>query len=332
MSRLSNAQALLFTEIAAEEARADASPSTTLTGWFGTQQLGQAKAQVTDSVVANRGVVTHTVGDALLSSFSDPSAAMNAALDIQRKIAQGQGKSSGMVVRTRIGMAYGPVRVIAGKVSGDAVAAAGVLLEKSQPGEILLDGAMHEALKGAKDTTFEACGPFDGLKAFRVLVPGGVSASVATTVTRAQAGPSPTRTASSPVPKAPPPAAPTAASVAGAAHAPGSLVLRFRMVEQRFGPADAEVTLGRGKDNTIVVPSMHVSRKHARIAWEGMEGPFLFNLSNNGSCVQFEPSGRVQTCQGEKILLDGSGSIALAGQFGQAAADNEVVHFKVVRQ
>ena len=61
MARISNAQGLLFAEISTEEVKVDGPPVTTLKGWFGTQQVGQIKSLITNTVNENKGVVTHTV-------------------------------------------------------------------------------------------------------------------------------------------------------------------------------------------------------------------------------------------------------------------------------
>src|SRR3954468_16280083 len=129
MARMSNAQGLLFAEITTEEVRVQGPAVTTLKGWFGAQQVGQIKSLVTNTVNEQKGVVTHTVGDSILSSFADPNATLAAALGIQRRVAKAQNPSSGTIVKVRIGLSFGPVRVIAGKVSGDSVTAAGILLE-----------------------------------------------------------------------------------------------------------------------------------------------------------------------------------------------------------
>lgn len=311
---LSNAQGLLFAEISTEEIRVEGPPVTTLKGWFGTQQVGQIKSLITNTVNEHKGVVTHTVGDSILSSFADPLAALNAALGIQRRVAKAQNPATGMIVKVRIGLAYGPVRVFAGKVSGDSVTAAGILLEKAQANEILSDQALLDAVGTVKDTRFEACGLMEGVTAYRV-VSLAMPARAGTEAPAAAIAPAQA--------SAPPPAPRPAAGPAGGA----TLTLGFSGAERRYSAADGEVFMGRGKDVHITVPEIHVSRKHAKISWEsGL--PFLVNLSQNGTCVRTAGSGSEQTCM-TKVALEGSGEIALCGRFSQVASAGEIISFSL---
>jgi hypothetical protein len=76
----------------------------------------------------------------------------------------------------------------------------------------------------------------------------------------------------------------------------------------------------------IIVPEVHVSRKHAKIAWEDGVA-FLVNLSQNGTCVRSAGTGREETCM-TKMALGGSGEIALCSGFGQASA-GEIISFSL---
>ena len=310
MATISNAQGLLFAEISTDEIKLDGPPVTTLTGWFGAQQVGQIKSLITNTVNQNKGVVTHTVGDSILSSFADAQAALAAALDIQRRVAKAQNPSTGMLVKVRIGLAYGPVRVAAGKVSGDCVSAAGILLDKAQANEILADQSLVDAIGASKETRFEAGGLLDGITSYRVvsIAPGAVPAA-------------------QPVPN-PPPAAATVPSPRPSAGP--SLTLRYSGADRRFAPADGEIFMGRGMDVHVTIPEIHVSRKHAKIVWED-GGAVLVNLSQNGTCVRFASTGHEQTCM-TKLALEGSGEIALCSRFGQVVSPKEIISYSLAVQ
>ena len=310
MATISNAQGLLFAEISTEDVKLDGPPVTTLTGWFGAQQVGQIKSLITNTVNQNKGVVTHTVGDSILSSFADAQAALAAALDIQRRVAKAQNPSTGMLVKVRIGLAYGPVRVAAGKVSGDCVSAAGILLDKAQANEILADQSLVDAIGASKETRFEAGGLLDGIPSYRVVssAPGAVPA--------AQPVPNPLPAAAT-VPSPRPSAGP-------------SLTLRYSGADRRFAPADGEIFMGRGMDVHVTIPEIHVSRKHAKIVWED-GGAVLVNLSQNGTCVRFASTGHEQTCM-TKLALEGSGEIALCSRFGQVVSPKEIISYSLAVQ
>jgi adenylate cyclase len=322
MARLSNAQGLLFAEISTEEVSLQGAPVATLKGWFGAQQVGQIKSLVTNTVNEQKGVVTHTVGDSILSSFADANATLNAALGIQRRVEKAQNPSTGTIVKVRIGLSYGPVRVFAGKVSGDSVTAAGILLERAQANEILADQSMLDAVGSVKDTRFEAAGLIEGITAYRVvslLAPAPKSNPEASTVTAAPI----------PIPRPTPSDIDATGKIAPLTGGASAIVISFSGSDRRFGPADGEILIGRGKDVHVIVPEIHVSRKHARIIWEAGRIPYLENLSQNGTCVRFKATGKEHTCMA-RMVLQGAGEIALCGRFSQVASPGEIVGFSLV--
>lgn len=320
MARLSNAQGLLFVEIFQEEVAADGPAVTTLKGWFGDQQVGQAKAMISNAVGANRGVVTHTVGDATLSSFPDARHAVAAAVEIRNRLFQTRKDASTTIVRMRAGLAYGPVRVIAGKVSGDAVTAAALLMEKAGPDEALADQALVDAAGRVESIVFESRGAIDGIQAHCV-VGGDTAPATPPTV---------------PVPKlspAPPPPAPAPAAAAPApkpAPRPTKVVLlTLGGVERRFEPSIGEIAIGRGPENHINVSLRHVSRKHARIFWPGGGMPFIANMSPNGCCMR--PAGsNAETRFTDQVPLLESGDLVLCASFGQVSTPDEIIRFSLV--
>ena len=338
MAKLSNAQGLLFAEISTEEVRIPGQQSNTLKDWLGAQQVGQVKSLITNTVNEHKGVVTHTLGDSILSSFADAHSAFNAALKIQRSVVDAQNPAAGIIIKVRISLAYGPVRVFAGKVSGDAVTAAGMLLGKAQPNEILADQAMLDTLGSVKDIRFEACKQIEGIAAYRVVALAGPEHATAQTGRASPAAampPAPAPVPTPPTPPAPPspPPAPPPPPPPPAAPPPrktvASLLLKFAGAERSFAPTDGEVIIGRGKDVQVVIPDLHVSRHHAKILWEN-ERAYLVNLSQNGSCVRSPAAGSEQTCT-DRVLLADSGEIALCSNFDQVAAPNQIISFSMVR-
>lgn len=315
MSRTSNAQGLLFAEISTEDLAIGASV-TTLKGWLGAQQIGQIKSLLTNTVNEHKGVVTHTVGDSILSSFADAESALNAALGIQRRVLKAQNPATGTLVKVRMGLAFGPVRVLAGKVSGDCVTAAGILLEKALPSEILADQAMRDAIGSARDIRFEASGVINGITAYRVV------SLAAAPRPNAEAATMPGVLGSAR--KDPPPAEPSEKPRVTVA----AVIISFSGAQRRFAPSEGEILMGRGKDVHIIVPEIHVSRKHAKIVWEQGEVPFLVNLSQNGTCVRATSTSPEQTCM-EKLLLAESGEIALCSRFSQIASPTEIIGYRL---
>jgi hypothetical protein len=326
----SNAQGLLFAAIWTDEVKLEGAGATTLKGWFGGQQIGQTRAVITDAVVSHRGVVTHTVGDAMLCSFADPKAALDAAANIQSRLAKAVNPASGMIVKAKIGLAYGPVRVIAGRVSGEAVNAASMLMENCPPGDILVDQTLVSAVGTVKEPALEAHGSIEGISAFRVrataFAPEITAKMAAIAPTAPPAPPTPRVEAAPPPPPPPPPAASPAPVTAAAASA--VLIVNFGGVEQRFRPSDGEVNIGRGNDNQVIVPLGYVSRKHAKIVWRNATAPDLINLSQNGTCVRLRDTGKEFACSSE-MRLEGSGDIVLCGTFSMVTSPSEIVTYRI---
>lgn len=326
MDILSNAQGLLFAAIWTDEVRLDGPAATTMKGWFGDQQIGQTKAVITDAVVSHRGVVTHIVGDAMLCSFADPKAALDAAASIQSRIAEAVKPASGITVKARIGLAYGPVRVIAGRISGDVVNAASMLMEKCAPGEILADQALATAIGTVKEPALEPLGNIEGISAYRV---AGFKSAPNTTARVASIEPAPSRS-----PVLAPPHAPAAAPASKPRRAPAAVpittavIVKFGGVEQRFQASDGEIQFGRGNDNQVIVPLPYVSRRHAKIVWRDQVVPYLVNLSQNGTCVRLRDSGKEIVCRSE-MRLEGSGDIVLCGSFSVATSPAEIVTYRL---
>ena len=320
MSTLSNSQGLMFAAISADEPKDVMSSS--VGGWVGAQQFGQAKVMITDAVRAAKGVVTHTLGDAVLSSFPDARSALKAALDVQRRLAAQGAKRS---LKLRAGLAFGPVRVMAGKVSGDAVSAASLLLDKAAPGEILIDQAMKDAIGKFDYVVLKPHAAVEGIQVYRAAEAGAASPDHSTT----QSMPRPVLPPVAPTPTPPPPPPPPPKRV----PAPDEtvvvsrlpiLVLRYGAEVRHFSAADGEVTLGRALENHVNVSAPHVSRKHAKIVWEA-NLPVLLNLSRNGTYVRFE-GGAEKACD-TRLELRGSGLIALANEFGVSPDGADVVRF-----
>ena len=252
-----------------------------------------------------------------------------------------------MTVRVRIALAYGPVRVLAGKVSGDAVTAAGMLLDKAKPGEILADQSLKDALGSSSTVKLTPYRKVESLTAYLVgdAPKSAMQEMLAKTmelkrppVAPAASPPSPPAPAAA-APRVPPPAA--ARSIEPEASAPSGeetimvrprteveLALTYGGKTQRFTRADGEVALGRAFENHISIPVRHVSRRHAKIVWQA-NGPVLVNLSANGCRVRFDDDGgNAQLCS-ESMALHGKGVIVLASVSGQSPTGDDTVKFSV---
>lgn len=115
-----------------------------------------------------------------------------------------------------------------------------------------------------------------------------------------------------------------------AAPAPVStLVLSHGGKEYRFSPGVADIVIGRSAGNAIVIPSKYVSRTHAQISWPLGSEPGLRNLGTAGTSLAMDGRTERVPAVGE-VILRGSGSIGLAGDFAEARAEGDVLEFRVV--
>lgn len=309
MARLSNAQGLLFVEYFTEEVKTDGATLSTLKGFFGAQQTGQAKAIIMDTVNAHRGVVTHTVDDAILSSFADARAALHAALEIQQRFAAARTPNAMTLARARAGLAYGPVRVMAGKVTGEALTAAALLMENCPADEILVDQSFLDAVRPAENLSFEPRPRLGDVTCYAVRGAGMPPPAPKTVQTvRVETAPS-----------TPPPA-----------QKGRSVILKYGDAEKRFDPGVGVVIIGRGLENHIIVPVKHVSRKHAKIIWVE-DRPVAVNLSPNGCSLRPRGSNK-ETPFTDQMPLEGAGDLALCASFSQVSSQEEIVGFRLAEE
>jgi predicted ATPase/class 3 adenylate cyclase len=98
-----------------------------------------------DAVESRHGIVVKTTGDGLLAAFEDAAAAIRAAIDIQRALAD-PAFSEEIVLRTRIGVHAGLVERRARDLFGPAVNRAARMMATAHGGQILVSQAVVDVL------------------------------------------------------------------------------------------------------------------------------------------------------------------------------------------
>lgn len=107
--------------------------------------------------VANQGRVVDTAGDSVLAMFETAAGALNAAMQIQAGLAEA-GKDIPIDGRMlfRIGIHMGDVMEKSdGSVYGDGVNIAARLQALAEPGQITVSDAIHGAVRGKVQASFE---------------------------------------------------------------------------------------------------------------------------------------------------------------------------------
>ena len=104
-------------------------------------------AIVAQAVVAHQGRVVKTIGDEVMAAFDGPEAGFAAAIDIRRRVTTLPPlPGSGVQVRLRIGLHFGPALVEEGDYFGDTVNIAARLVTLANPDQILTTGDLLDRL------------------------------------------------------------------------------------------------------------------------------------------------------------------------------------------
>lgn len=94
-----------------------------------------------------RGRLVKTIGDAIMAAFAEPADAVQAAVEMQTRLeAHNAGQPPEERLAVRIGVNYGPVILQDGDLFGDVVNAAARVEGLARGGQVLISGAVNEAL------------------------------------------------------------------------------------------------------------------------------------------------------------------------------------------
>jgi len=122
-----------------------------------TQRLGDAAAQsvlrshnsiVRDSLAANSGTEIKHTGDGIMASFTSASAALEAAVAIQKALADHNEDNPDTAIRVRIGLNAGEPVAEDEDLFGTAVQLAARVCDKAEPGQILASNVVQELAAG----------------------------------------------------------------------------------------------------------------------------------------------------------------------------------------
>ncbi len=122
-----------------------------------TQRLGDAAAQdilrthnsiVRDALTAHSGTEIKHTGDGIMASFTSASAALEAAVAIQKGLADHNEANSDAAIRVRIGLNAGEPVAEDEDLFGTAVQLAARVCDKAEPGQILASNVVQELAAG----------------------------------------------------------------------------------------------------------------------------------------------------------------------------------------
>ncbi|MEO5365171.1 MAG: FHA domain-containing protein [Magnetococcus sp. WYHC-3] len=259
------------------------------------ETLGDARAREITSTcldllkritVQYSGTVIKTIGDEVMVTFPSADRAGRAAVSMQEDVTDAF-MHSGTQVRVRIGFHFGEVILENGDVFGDAVNLAARMAAQAKAEQIITTGETLERLapdlqqnsrvlistqvKG-KEKAIDICEITWGEEE-ELTVMGGMGGSAA--------GQSATQ----------------------------EVTFRFESNEVKVGEKNPSVTMGRGSNNTIMVPDHMASRSHVRIEYRRGK-VFLVDQSTNGTYVTTS-QGQITFVHREEHQMEGSGVVGL---------------------
>ena len=266
---------------------ADVSGSTQLYANLGD---GRARSIITHCIAAMKeathrhgGTVVETIGDEVMSTFPDATAAAEAACDMQEGIT-GQMVVEGRPIAIRVGFQFGPTMREEAAIFGDTVNVGSRLANQAKPGQILTTAATMEKLRepGRKccrliDIT-QLRGKREQVAIYEVLWrTEGVTIMHAPWATQRQAA--------------------------------GIMAFTAGKTRLELGEGHPSLTIGRAEQNDLVVRQPVVSRLQARIEYR--HGRFvLTDLSANGTYIAPD-SGIASYLHRDAQELTGSGVLGL---------------------
>ncbi len=253
--------------------------------------------------IAQGGTIVKTIGDEVMCTFPTANDAGRAATAMQEKIT-GLGAVDGEKLTIRIGFHAGQVIHESGDVFGDAVNVAARMAGQAKPAQIITSGEsvseLHDDLQAKSRFLIET--PVKGKKhPVRIYEITWEEEEMLTVV-----------------------AMPAMERDTGDAD---EVACYLEYADQAFSVTERNdsMTLGRGLQNTFVVPHGKASRLHASIEYR--RGKFILtDRSTNGTYVR-TGDGQLVIAHREETILKGAGVIGLGQEFPLNSA--AAVHFKV---
>ncbi len=266
---------------------ADVSGSTALYDTLGDIRARSIVARcievMTEITHRHGGTLVKTIGDEVMTTFPNATAAVDAACEMQDAIT-GQMVVEGRPLAIRVGFHFGPALLEEADVFGDAVNLAARMASQAKSGQTLTTGATVATLDPARR---KLCRQIDLTqvrgKREEIAIHEALWQAEDATIMRA----------------------PWATQHRGGEH----LFVSAGGTRLEVGEGHPSLTIGRADQNDLVVHHPLVSRLHARVEYRN--GRFvLTDLSANGTYVVADDDGSSYVHRDSLVLL-GSGRLGL---------------------
>jgi class 3 adenylate cyclase len=244
--------------------------------------IGEILDQLSTITHASGGTVIKTIGDEIMSAFESPMDGIGAAVDMQRSVSA-RPPMDGIHSRVRIGLHAGSVLMEGGDVFGDVVNVSARVVAMAAAEQVLTTGSTIEL--AGDDVAYRSLGVHgvrgrdEQLHLCEILW-RGETAQMTVVAPKLDRGPMPEL----------------------------DIQLGDRVISLKAASGDS-MSLGRGGECTLIVPSTSASRAHADILTRG--GRFyLDDHSTNGTYIRPEGANEIFVHR-DQALLQGSGLIRL---------------------
>lgn len=276
---------------------ADVSGSTSLYEKLGDQRalvaIESVMSELRKSIAFQRGRVVKTIGDEVMAVFGTADIAMQAACDMQNRVAA-IAPTDKVRLAIRVGLHFGPAIEEEGDFFGDAVNTAARMAGLAKGGQVITSGPTVDALSPllqASTRELDAMrvkGKQDEIRIFEVIWQD----SEDLTALAARESPA-------------------------SAHEP-TLTLTYGAQILKLGAARPSASLGREATNDLAINDKMASRVHCKIEYRRREF-FLVDQSTNGTYVKSDGDAEI-VLKREQLLLRGSGVISLGTSSAVAGA------------
>jgi adenylate cyclase len=247
------------------------------------QIIGEILDKLTEITESAGGQVIKTIGDEIMSAFESPMDGISAAVDMQRAVSA-RPPIGGIFSRLRIGLHAGPVLMEGGDIFGDVVNVSARVIRLAAAEQVLTTGSTIDQA-GQSDVPHRSLGVHgvrgreEQLHLFEILW-RGETAQMTVVAPKLDRGPMPEL----------------------------DIQLGDKVISLKAAVSDS-MSLGRGGECTLIVPSTSASRAHADILTRG--GRFyLEDHSTNGTYIRPEGANEIFVHR-DQALLQGSGLIRL---------------------
>jgi adenylate cyclase len=273
------------------------------------ERLGNARAKglvtaclglLREEVIKGAGEVVQAIGDELMCRFASAETACAAAIAMQERISA-RDLASSLPIKIRVGLQWGEALREGNNLYGDAVNTAARLAHVAQGGQIMTSECVIRQATETVGARWREIGalPLKGkaapLRVCEILwgAQDGTGCLAATMMT----------------------------------HLPSSLRqlrLSFGTAQINLGAQSRSITLGRDRENDLVIPYAEVSRSHATVECR-LDKFYLIDHSTNGTTL-IGPDRAPLTLHREEAPLIGCGEI-LCGFVRQGGKPRATVRY-----